>query len=1110
MNSSNRRSHSWAGVTDPLWYKDAIVYQLHVKAFGDSSQDGIGDFRGLIQRLDYLQELGVDTLWLMPFYPSPLRDDGYDISDYQNIHPDYGTLTDFRAFVHAAHARNLKIVTELVINHSSDQHPWFQAARRAPPGSRERAFYVWNDDDQKFPETRIIFTDTETSNWAWDPMAQQYYWHRFFSHQPDLNHNNPAVVKAVIKVMRFWLDLGVDGLRLDAIPYLCVRAGTANENLPETHAVIRQMRAVVDTHYHGRMFLAEANQWPEDVRDYFGDGDECHMAYHFPLMPRMFMAIAQEDRYPIVEILGQTPDIPDPCQWAIFLRNHDELTLEMVTDRERDYMYRTYAADPRMRVNVGIRRRLAPLLDNDSSKIRLMKSLLLSMPGTPILYYGDEIGMGDNIYLGDRNGVRTPMQWSSDRNAGFSRVDPQRLYLPPIMDPIYGYPAVNVEAQQREPASLLNWMKRLIAVRRTSRAFGRGRLELLQPGNRKILAYVRTFADDLVLCVANLSRSAQPVELDLARYKGLVPVEMLGQTAFPPIGEIPYLLTLPRYGFYWFRLSRTAPPAWHEDTQPGLELRVLVLFQGWKSFFPDQVEPSRRTLAETLREKLVRDVLPDFLPTQRWFAGKGDRIERVEFNPYAVWAEQTEWVLARIRVWLADRPEPQDYGSPLALAWEDDGEEKLRSLWPYALARVRARAKMGLLYDAFANEIFGQSLVKMIACNAHISLGSGGLRFSATRAFASLAGENPERLPIQRLARDSSNTTLNIGDRMLLKGYRRLQPGINPELEMGRFLTDVVGFPQAAPLAGSLEYEDQDGTLTTLALLQGFVANQGDAWSYTQDYLKRFLDDCRQPPEEAQATGEMLHAPYLLFAATLGRRTGELHQALAQVTGDPAFDPEPITAADMTDWLDQIREEVKTTFERLEQFRHRLPEPTRSLAERALESWGTAAARAAPGAARTPQAMKTRYHGDYHLGQVLVAKDDVIIIDFEGEPTRPLAARRGKHSPLRDVVGMLRSFNYAAHAALRQATTDGTRDQVVLLPQVSVWEQQTRAAFLDGYAQAAGDGPGYPTDPDQIQMLLELFTLEKACYELRYELDNRPDWVAIPLGGLAAVKAFVL
>ena len=1118
-----RDRKSWIGVEDPLWYKDAVIYQLHVKAFGDSSQDGIGDFRGLSQRLDYLQELGVDTLWLMPFYPSPLRDDGYDISDYRDVHPDYGTLADFRSFVREAHARGLKVITELVINHTSDQHPWFQAARRAPPGSPERNFYVWSDDDRKFPETRIIFTDTETSNWAWDPVAKQYYWHRFFSHQPDLNHNNPAVAKAVIQVMRFWLDLGVDGLRLDAIPYLCVREGTYNENLPETHAVIKQMRAVVDARYRSRMFLAEANQWPEDVRDYFGDGDgdECHMAYHFPLMPRMFMAIAQEDRHPIVEILEQTPDIPDACQWAIFLRNHDELTLEMVTDRERDYMYRNYAADPRMRVNVGIRRRLAPLLDNDFSKIKLMKSLLLSMPGTPIFYYGDEIGMGDNIYLGDRNGVRTPMQWSPDRNAGFSRADPQRLYLPPIMDPIYGYEAVNVESQQREPASLLNWMKRMIAVRRSCRAFGRGQLHILKPGNRKILAYVRTYADEIALCVANLARSAQPVELDLKQYKGLVPVEMLGQTAFPPIGELPYLLTLPRHGFYWFRLTQTAPPAWHEETLPGLELRVLVLFHGWKSFFVDQVEPGRRAMAASLYERLVRQVLPEYLPSQRWFAGKGGRIERVEFEKYDIWPDRNEWLLARIRVWLVGRPEPHDYALPLALAWEEDGDEKLRPLWPYALAKVRVRARMGLLYGAFADERFCQHLVGRIAIGARIPLGQGCLRFSATRIFAELAGDAPESLPAKRLALDSSNTTIAIGERLLMKAYRRMRPGINPELEMGRFLTEI-GFPNIAPLAGALEYDSEEGDSTTLVLLQGFVPNQGDAWNFTLDYLKRFLTDCFEQPNSIRDAGQNTHAVYLLLAGTLGRRTAELHRALAQSTGDTAFDPEPVTAADMTEWLDQIRDEAKTTFERLKEALHRLAEPARSLAEQVLgagiglphagryaslatqilESRGAASARAKQVEALTPRAKKTRYHGDYHLGQVLVAKDDVIIIDFEGEPSRSLAERRAKHSPLRDVVGMLRSFDYAAHAALRQATADGTCDRSVLSPYLDDWQRQARAAFWDGYLATAGDSSGYPDDPDQARVLLELFTLEKACYELRYELDNRPDWVEIPLGGL--------
>ncbi len=1093
----SRHTKRWVGAEDSLWYKDAIVYQLHVKAFGDSSEDGMGDFRGLIERLDYLQELGVDTLWLMPFYPSPLRDDGYDIKDYRDVHPDYGTLADFRAFVREAHARGLKIIAELVINHTSDQHPWFQAARRAPRGSRERAFYVWNDDDQKFPETRIIFTDTETSNWSWDPLAQQYYWHRFFSHQPDLNHNNPAVVKAVIKIMRFWLDLGVDGLRLDAIPYLCVREGTHNENLPETHAVIKQMRAVVDRSYQGRMFLAEANQWPEDVRDYFGDGDECHMAYHFPLMPRMYMAIAQEDRHPIIEILEQTPDIPDNCQWAVFLRNHDELTLEMVTHRERDYMYRTYAADPRMRVNVGIRRRLAPLLDNDPAKIKLMNSLLLSMPGTPFIYYGDEIGMGDNIYLGDRNGVRTPMQWSPDRNAGFSKADPQRLYLPPIMDAIYGYEAVNVEAQQRESASLLNWMKRLIAVRRSSKVFGRGRLRMLLPGNRKILAYVREYEEEIVLCVANLSRTAQPVELDLSRYQGLVPVELLGQTAFPPITEVPYLLTLHRYGFYWFRLGQTAPPIWHEGKRSGSELPVLVLFQGWNSFFPHLVEPRRRKMAAELHERLVGRLLPEFLPTQRWFAGKGGKIEKVEFERHDLWPERNEWLLARIQVWLEGQPESQHYALPLALAWEEESDEKLKPLWPDALARVRARSRMGLLYGAFADEKFCQNLVGMMAQGARIVVGQGRLHAFSTQVLTELAGDAPHKLPAKPLKLDSSNTSITIGDRLLMKAYRRLQSGINPELEMGRFLTES-GFRNSAPLVGAIEYEGEEGERTALVVLQGFVDNQGDAWAYTQNYLKRFLDDCLQEPEKVRQAGDEVHALYRIFATTLGQRTGELHRTLAQITGAPAFDPEPITADDLADWLSRIRSEAITSFERLEQKRDLLPEPARALAERVLETRGALLGCLERTESADPGAVKIRYHGDYHLGQVLMAKDDVLIIDFEGEPARTLAERRGKHSPLRDVVGMLRSFNYAARVALRPLLAT----QPALVPYLDDWQRQTQAAFLDGYAQVTRDSAGFTLDSAQALLLLHAFTLEKACYELRYELDHRPDWVDIPLGGL--------
>ena len=541
---------------DPLWYKDAVIYQTHIKSFRDSNGDGYGDFLGLTEKLDYIMTLGADAVWLLPFYPSPLRDDGYDISAYEAINPAYGTIDDFKHFLDAAHKRGIRVITELVINHTSDQHPWFQRARSAPKGSPERDFYVWSDDPKRYKEARIIFTDTERSNWTWDPEAEQFFWHRFFSHQPDLNFDNPAVLDAVVGVMKFWLRMGVDGLRLDAIPYLIEREGTNCENLPETHVVLKKLRAALDEEFPDRVFLAEANQWPPDVRPYFGDGDECHMAFHFPLMPRMFMALRKEDRTPIVEIMARTPDIPADCQWAIFLRNHDELTLEMVTDEERDYMYREYATDKRMRINVGIRRRLAPLMDNGRRQIELMNALLMSMPGTPIVYYGDELGMGDNVFLGDRNGVRTPMQWSDDKNAGFSEADSAALYSPLIVDPPYGYHGINVEAQERTKTSLLRWMRRLIGVRKKYRAFGRGTFEVLHPNNRAVLVFLRRYEDEVILCVNNLSRYAQAVELDLSEFNGCLPIELWGERPFPAIGDLPYLLTLGPHGVFWFRIAR--------------------------------------------------------------------------------------------------------------------------------------------------------------------------------------------------------------------------------------------------------------------------------------------------------------------------------------------------------------------------------------------------------------------------------------------------------------------------------------------------------------------------------------------------------------------------
>jgi len=619
-----------AAQDDPLWYKDAVIYQAHVKSFFDSNNDGSGDFHGLTQKLDYLQSLGITCLWLLPFFPSPLKDDGYDIADYRDVHPSYGTLRDFEAFVRAAHDRHVKVLIELVVNHTSDEHPWFQRARRAPKGSPEREFYVWSDTDKKFPETRIIFLDTEKSNWAWDDAAQQYYWHRFFSHQPDLNHNNPAVVDAVIDVMKFWLDLGVDALRLDAVPYLCVREGTNNENLPETHAVLKRMRRELDAAYRNRMLLAEANQWPSDVRPYFGDGDECHMAFHFPLMPRMFMALRQEDRHALTEILNQTPDIPDNSQWALFLRNHDELTLEMVTDEERDYMYSVYASDPQARLNLGIRRRLAPLMENSRRRIELMNTLLCSLPGTPSIYYGDEIGMRDNNYIGDRNVVRTPMQWSPDRNAGFSRADPARLYAPPIQDPVYGYQAINVEAQERYPFSLLNWMKRLIATRRQHRVFGRGSIDFVSCPNRKVLAYLRRDDKETILIVVNLSRTVQPAELDLRSFSGLIPIEMGGLTEFPRIGDQPYFLSLNGYASYWFTLQheplQTSPRATAPSDPNALirdSLPRLLVGTDWQNM----LDSGTRTVLE-------REALAPFIQRQRWFGSKSREIRHARFSDW--------------------------------------------------------------------------------------------------------------------------------------------------------------------------------------------------------------------------------------------------------------------------------------------------------------------------------------------------------------------------------------------------------------------------------------------------------------------------------------------
>jgi len=1079
--------------SDPHWYKDAIIYQLHIKAFQDANNDGIGDFAGLINRLDYIHDLGVTAIWLLPFYPSPLRDDGYDIADYRAINPAFGKMRDFRRFVAEAHKRDIRVITELVINHTSDQHPWFQRARAAKPGSAWRNYYVWSDTDQKYAGTRIIFLDTETSNWTWDPVAEAFFWHRFYSHQPDLNFDNPRVLEEVLKVMHFWLDTGVDGLRLDAVPYLVERDGTNNENLPETHEVLKKIRAEVDTHYPDRLLLAEANQWPEDALPYFGSGDECHMAFHFPLMPRIYMALAQEDRHPITDIIAQTPDIPEDCQWAIFLRNHDELTLEMVTASERDYLWQTYAADQRSRINLGIRRRLAPLLENDRRKIELLNGLLFSMPGAPIIYYGDELGMGDNYFLGDRDGVRTPMQWSADRNGGFSRADPQYLFLPPIMDPIYGYEAINVERQQKDTSSILNWMRRMIAVRKSSAAFGRGTMSFLYPRNRKILAYLREHEDETILCLFNLSRAAQAVELDLGDFKGRVPVEMTGRAAFPPIGELPYLLTLPAYGYFWFVLAEeTEAPAWHQPAPEALpDFMTLVLTQGW------------RTVTEGVpARKFQRNVLPAYLANQRWFAAKDRHIESVSLEPWTEisGAEGGAYLLAAVDMKLAGG-ESQLYFLPLSFTWEESYLKPGSPQLANTLAKIRRGPSLGALVDAAAEPEFAHSLLRRLQTANIEEDGDDSVHYEATDRLKAL--ELPEIGESRRPTTEQSNVSVVLGDEVVLKLYRRLQTGIQPEIEVSRFLTEA-GFENTPPFLGSVEHRPNSGDAASIAVAFRFLTNQGNGWDVLLGALDRQLEEQEiAPPAPDGETAEPRFDFSLDLVRALGQRTAEMHCAFASKTRNKAFRAESVKEADMRRWTRHVLGQSKRSFAALKQARRALSGDDETVAgidtllkrqrdiTRRIERFGKI----------KPSGFKMRHHGDYHLGQVLVAHNDIYVIDFEGEPLRSLKDRRAKADPVRDVAGMLRSFDYAAGTALQRSLERGLGQRETIESIAFGWRDAAQALFLEIYAETLAACDHWLSPIEETLARLDLFLMEKVLYEISYEAGNRPAWVGIPING---------
>jgi maltose alpha-D-glucosyltransferase/alpha-amylase len=1146
MGRGNARVKKAGSATDPLWYKDAVIYELHVRAFQDSNGDGIGDFGGLLSRLDYLQDLGVTCIWLLPFFPSPGRDDGYDIANYVDVNPAYGTIEDFKQFLDAAHQRGMQVMIELVINHTSDQHPWFKAAIASPKGSPERNMYVWSDTDKLYEGVRIIFTDTEKSNWTWDETAQQFYWHRFFSHQPDLNFDNPRVMEEVLTAMRFWLDMGVDALRLDAIPYLVERDGTSCENVPETHVKIKAVRAALDAEYDNRLILAEANMWPADVRPYFGDGDECHMAFHFPLMPRIYMALRQEDRLPITDIMAQTPTIPDACQWGLFLRNHDELTLEMVTDDERDYMYMAYSADPRMRINVGIRRRLAPLLDNNRRRIELLNSLLFSFPGTPILYYGDEIGMGDNIYLGDRNGVRTPMQWTSDRNAGFSKAVPARLYAPVIMDPIWGYEAINVEAQLTDQSSLLHWSRNMIALRKLFKVFGRGTQEFLSPSNRKILAYIREYtgedgSKEIVLCVANLSRFAQPASLDLSRFSGMVPVEMLGYVQFPPIDQTPYAITLAPYSFFWLELQPAPEVPEAPTVEPG-ETTLDLLTGASQNIWRDLLTGPGLTLLQGL--------LPAYLARQRWFGAKSRAIVSVRILD---WVELSGILAAIVFLDITYADAAKDdlsdtYQLPLALSTGADADAIRANSPASILATLNTANGPAILHDATAREDVRQALLTLIETGDPLNASSANetadpasaptLQGHRSSAFADARGSRP--LPARTGSVEQSNTSILYDGKLILKLFRRLQPGENPDTEIGRFLTEVAHFPRIAPFLGEIRGQSSpEAEPTTLAMLQGLVENQGDGWAFTLDELARYYESCvtcptpspgaiGKPPSflDELPTGSSgsnvsplahEHADlYLHAAALLGRRTAEMHLALATPTGAlspdiaAAFAAEPFTPKALAADTIRIRSQIARTLDALKHALTTLPDSEALTADaaalilsRRIELFARAIAISESPA--TESGLRIRIHGDYHLGQVLRARGDYVILDFEGEPARSLAERRAKQSPLKDVAGMLRSFSYAAFSALDRFTLRHPNTGKSLEPWAILWQNAVSTEFLTAWRTTIAANPALAPQPAQAHLLLNAYLLEKALYELLYELNNRPTWVRIPIAGILAL-----
>ena len=1093
---------------NPLWYRDAIIYQVHIKAFADSDADGIGDFRGLIGKVDYLQQLGITAVWLLPFYPSPQRDDGYDIADYYNVNPSYNTLREFKQFLRAAHSRGIRIITELVLNHTSDQHPWFQRARLAKPGSMHRNFYVWSDTPEKYREARIIFQDFEISNWTYDPVAKAYYWHRFYSHQPDLNFDNPKVQAEMLRVIDFWMRMGVDGVRLDAVPYLFEREGTNCENLPETHAFLKKLRAHLDRTFKNRMLLSEANQWPEDAAAYFGDGDESHMAFHFPLMPRMFMAIEMEDRFPIVDILDQTPAIPEGCQWAIFLRNHDELTLEMVTDEERDYMYRAYASDPRARINLGIRRRLAPLLDNNRRKIELMNVLFFSLPGTPVIYYGDEIGMGDNYFLGDRNGVRTPMQWNPDRNAGFSKASPQKLFMPVIIEAEYHYESINVENQELNTSSLLWWMRRTIAMRKRYKAFGCGSLEVLASDNPKVLSFIRSHEDEKLLVVINLSRFSQTVTVDLSHYAGMIPEEVFSRNRFPMIQETRYHFTMGPYDYFWFELRSTE--ARTESCEDSQHLKLREGHPWWD------------VLKGKTGERLCGSVMPRYLQRVFWFCGKGRVISQISVIDSCHLKKNDQlFLLAFLQVTYTER-DPEIYLIPMV--WlSNERVQTLTDRHPLStITGLTLGDVEGVLCDAIYFEEFRELILELMSGNAKVH-GANGSELLGMKggSVTKISPPRAELFPSRVAAVEQNNTSIMYGDRLLFKMYRKLQDGINPEPEILRFLAGKTRFRHVPSYAGGIEYHTAKGRVYDLGILQTYISCHGDAWRNTLTSLTQFIEylqshrhDLPKLPDRLPTLlevvdsgiptefGDLVRGLHLEMALVLGRRTAEMHLALACSSTDSAWSMEEFSTLYQRSVFQSIRGLVRRNFQMLAANLRSLPDYVQRRGMQILAAEMEIIGCLQKITGWRFSAMKSRIHGDLHLGQALFTGKDFVFIDFEGEPALSLSERRLKRSPLLDVAGMIHSFHYAAMTTLVHHGTSNPDEILMLEPWLEAWYIYVSGSYLKAYLHTLKDSPLIPENRTELTIMLRCFLIQKVVHELGDELNKSPDWIDIHLRGI--------